>query len=191
VSDLPKKPPEQKTITGEIDIVKSISASMRRVTAADERPDPDGLVTLWHQGSHKTELLTWIRRQPGGEPEIVRQQISFLSHVVDWRAGKLRTGQAKRDDEDTGVGAARAQLVGYDREPVARTLELIGILMRFVRQPDRYTEHMRVLVDPKGAPAENPVVDTSGPLDALAPEAEAEPEKRGGLSGLLDRLRRK
>lgn len=177
----------ERTITGELDVIRAIAETVRRVTAAREEEDSQGVATVWHQGSHRTELLSWVQRDAAGRPTILRQQLSVMGLVVDWRdQGALRTGQARKDDENSSASLiTRPQFVDYEPTPRPRTLEIAAVLLRQVPRPDRYTEHLRRLVDPAGAPALHPVVDTSGPQDSAA---EAEPGRKGGLAGILGKL---
>src|SRR4051794_14933831 len=91
---------EKPTVTGEIDLIAEAAKTMRRVTAAMREPDPDGLETIWHQGQHRTELLSWVRpgAGEGQRPTIVKQQLHFMGHIVELKNAAIRTGHAIRPE---------------------------------------------------------------------------------------------
>ena len=125
-------------ITGNLAMIADAAKSFRRVRG-DESYDAKGLRTIWHQGSLRTELLTWESRKG----RIVHQELSFFGYIVDFREGKrLLTGRAKRDEANTDTGAPKANLLQPDNEPVRSTLQYASHLLKNVPDRDYYAQHL-------------------------------------------------
>jgi hypothetical protein len=113
--------------------------TVRRVEA-DESFDGEGIRTVWHQGRMHTELLSWENRAG----LIVKQELSFLGVVVEYRQGKpIRTGTVQDDDLQTGGGGRSASsLVTMDATPAHQSLDDASHLLKHVPGRDYYAQHL-------------------------------------------------
>ena len=130
--------PQPSAIAANLALVREIGESIRRVRG-DETFDDQGVRTIWHQGTMRTEMLSWEDR----DGAIARQELAFTGLVVLFELGRsVTTGRLPIDDEQTGGGRPMADLVEPDPAPAHETLDLASHLLKAIPDRDYYAQHM-------------------------------------------------
>lgn len=115
--------------------LEKYAATVRRVPGNEEY-DAKGVRTLWHRG-RMIELLTWEDKAGG----IVKQELSFVGHVVEFKNNILRTGRLPQTD-DSAPGVQVSQLVKLDAALSLTTLEYASHVLLNIKDRDFYTQHL-------------------------------------------------
>jgi len=118
-----------------VSLIKDLAGTVKRVRA-NEDFDAQGIRTIWHRGQRQTELLTW-ENQAG---DVMKQELTFLGFVVEFRGGRLRTGKVVQDG--TTSGAMGSHAMQLDRVPDHVTLSYASLLLKQIPDRDFYEQHL-------------------------------------------------
>jgi len=132
--------PTADAFSGNLAQLAEVAQSFRRIKSKEEY-DKQGVRAIWHSGRLRSELLSWETR----ENVIVRQELSFFGHVIDYRQNHpVRTGRVASDPSaaDDSTSRPDGSLVTFDPTLDKRTLEYASHLLKYVPDRDYYAQHL-------------------------------------------------
>jgi hypothetical protein len=97
---------------------RCLGRSLREIDpGALQRTADVGKGLRWFQGVNDTNLFSWLT----SSGHVVQQQLIFLEHVVEWKAGEsVKTGRVRADYRPGGF--VQSELLDFDDKPDAAVL---------------------------------------------------------------------